>query len=110
MSKIVDLEIHKLNDDFYFLSYTAKWCGPCKRIKPCVNEYVNNLIFRKEITQEEFQLKVNKYIPFFIVVHNYKDPENFDTVEKIQTSNSEEFTKFIKKYTLDTIMTIDENF
>lgn len=108
MSKIVDLEIHKLNDDLHFVSYTAKWCGPCKRVKPIVNEHVNNLILSKEITQEEFQAKVNKYIPFFIVVKNFKDPENFDTVEKIQTSNSEEFLSFIKKYT--TMMTIDENF
>ncbi len=107
MSKIVDLNVHKLNDDFYLVSYTAKWCGPCKRIKPTVNAHVNNLILDKEITQEEFQTKVNKYIPFFVIVRNYKDPENFDTVEKIQTSNSEEFTNFIKKYSL---MTIDENF
>ena len=107
MSKIVNLEIHKLNNDFYFLSYTAKWCTPCKKVKPIVNEYVNNLIISKEITQEEFQTKVNKYIPFFIVAKNYKDPENFRTVEKIQTSNHEEFVSFIKKYPL---MTIDENF
>ncbi len=107
MSKIVDHEIHKLNDDFYFLSYTAKWCGPCKRVKPTVNECVNNLIFSREMPQEEFQEKINKYVPFFIVVKNYKDPENFDIVEKIQTSKSEEFINFIKKYTL---MTIDENF
>lgn len=108
-NKLVNLEVYKLNDNKYFMSYTANWCGPCKRIKPTVLKLVDKYekIYSKELSQHEFQENINIYIPFFIISQNFKDSNNFLTTDKIQTSNEEEIKKF---FNIHNLMNIDENF
>ena len=36
-------ELLKENQNIIFVKFTATWCGPCKRIKPIVDEFISKL-------------------------------------------------------------------
>ncbi len=102
--KIITVEEFKLNDMYNFVSCTAEWCGPCKRIKPHVLTFINKeKLSELKIDQKKYQEEYNKYIPFFII----RDSTG-KTLDSIQTSNRDEFTTFIDKYICMPVL--DENF
>jgi thiol-disulfide isomerase/thioredoxin len=105
--KIINIEEYKLNDKYNFVSCTAEWCNPCKRIKPYVLSFVKNkeLVSELKINQKEYQIEYNKYVPYFIIL----DTSNYlKKLDAIQTSNNEEFSSFINKYVC--IPVLDDNF
>jgi thiol-disulfide isomerase/thioredoxin len=98
-SKIVNIDMYSIDNDKVFIMCTAKWCGPCRLIKPTALEFIKDktLISSKEMNQEEYQSKITKYIPFFIVSTEV-DFENFIFNNSIQTSNKEELTIFMGRF------------
>ncbi len=104
--KIINIEEFKLNDKYNFISCTAEWCNPCKRIKPHVMSFLNDKekVSDLKINQKKYQQEYNKYVPYFIII----DISSKLKLDSIQTSNSEEFTTFINKYMC--IPFLDENF
>jgi thiol-disulfide isomerase/thioredoxin len=117
-------------EECLLVSYTAKWCGPCKKIKPVVIELMNknNYSIWNSTTMEKskFKTDVNDFIPFFqIVTHEIitcpcgtdcGDSEVINTVlDSIQTSNPDEFIDFliknnIKLELVDKKLKLDDNF
>jgi thiol-disulfide isomerase/thioredoxin len=93
LEKKVNMNTYILPNNLYLIACTAEWCGPCRRIKPMVNSLMKEIVNTEIISQSEFQEKINKYIPYFMVVSENKDP-----IENIQTSDKIEFINFIKKY------------
>ena len=106
-AKTINIEEFKLNDKYNFVSCTAEWCNPCKRIKPHVLSFVNNKekVSELKIDQKKYQEVYNKYVPYFIILDTSEDLKKLDA---IQTSNNEEFSLFINKYL--SIPVLDENF
>ena len=90
----INVTKYQLNPNKILVGYTGLWCNPCKKIK----KYIEDSQSRKEcpiiseeiITKVSFQENINKYIPFFEITTN-----DGTLLEKIQTSDSEIFTKFI---------------
>jgi thiol-disulfide isomerase/thioredoxin len=64
-------------------TYTAKWCGPCNRIKLSFPELLKNytLVSTEEMDKELYKKTVNDVIPFF--------------VKSVQTSDTEQFRTFL---------------
>ena len=105
--KTINIEEFKLNDKYNFVSCTAEWCNPCKRIKPHVLSFVKNKekVSELKINQIKYQADYNKYIPYFIILDTSNDLKKIDV---IQTSINEEFNSFINKYICMPVL--DENF
>jgi thiol-disulfide isomerase/thioredoxin len=105
--KTINIEEFKLNDKYNFVSCTAEWCNPCKRIKPHVLSFVKNKekVSELKIDQKKYQVEYNKYVPYFIILDTSDDLKKIDA---IQTSNNEEFSSFIIKYMYMPVL--DENF
>jgi thiol-disulfide isomerase/thioredoxin len=106
MSKLVNIEEFKLSDKYNIIVCTAAWCGPCKNIKPHVLSILSSKEKVSETTmeQEKYQAIYNKYVPYFIIL----DKTLNLWVEKIQSSDAEQFRSFIGKYIPMPIL--DENF
>lgn len=87
-------------------SYTAEWCGPCRRIKPHLAELEKEgkieLIHAKEIPLTENRRK-GLIIPCFDVIkvtgENVDgadvDDSNIEILHSLQTSKSEDLNKFL---------------
>ena len=107
--KLINFVEYRLPKNYTLATYTAEWCNPCKRIKPHVLVVINGLsglsglngldgheiisiVSSEIIEKEEFKKNINPFIPFFVLKNGN------DIVDKIQTSDSEEFSKFIGKY------------
>ena len=73
-------------------SFTASWCAPCTRIKPCLNKLeackAIHLIGTVGISKAD--IRPGMLIPFFQLVD-----ENNTIVRSIQTSKEEELRQFI---------------
>ena len=75
-------------------TYTAKWCGPCTRIKQSFPELLADFIIISESTmvKSAFKKDINDYIPCFVLV----DVQNQITYS-IQTSKEAELKEFINQ-------------
>jgi len=95
MSKQIDLTAYSIGNNCVFITCTASWCMPCNKIKPHVLELLpDKVLLNKVIDKEEYQEKYNKFIPFFMIVNDFIDFDNFKILHTIQTSNIEEFKEF----------------
>ena len=83
MSKIIEVTNNYFDlstNKYIFLFFTATWCGPCKNIKPKLEEIANklinpNIIFYKiDIGEnEDLAEKMNvKSVPTFILIKDKK--------------------------------------
>tara|TARA_Y100001958_G_C21247117_1_gene578098 strand:- start:5321 stop:5635 length:315 start_codon:yes stop_codon:yes gene_type:complete len=83
MSKLIEVMDNQFDmstNKYIFLFFTASWCGPCKSIKPKIEEIANklvnpNLIFYKiDISEnEELAEKMNvKSVPTFVLIKDGK--------------------------------------
>ena len=78
--EVTDNQFDMSTNKYIFLFFTATWCGPCKSIKPKIEEIANkllndNIIFYKiDIGgNEELAEKMNvKSVPTFILVKDGK--------------------------------------
>lgn len=113
MEKIINVTKWLINDERYFVAYTATWCNPCKKIKPfveiCMSEFTQ--ISMDDITTKPEHIK---FIPHFEIVpknrigtlinhtdssgnHNLiNDDKSSDPIYSIQTSNSKDLYDFLK--------------
>ena len=84
----------------YLISYTAKWCGPCQRVKPALLELTSMYIHKgsQEIPKNKRPSHV-EFIPWF-------DLLDYDgnITASIQTSKATDLATFLP------LMFIDENF
>lgn len=83
MSKLIEVVDSKFDlstNKYIFLFFTASWCGPCKSIKPQIEEIANkivnkNIIFYKiDIGEnEELAEKMNvRSVPTFVLIKDGK--------------------------------------
>lgn len=92
--KIINVNKWKLDKNRYLVSYTALWCKPCKRIKEYINE--NKLLDSYEHVESNIEIVKTdrpdhvKLIPHFDIVL-----EDNTIIKSMQSSNPDEFIKFI---------------
>ncbi len=87
----VDVTVYEINENTQFCSYTATWCGPCKRIKP------------KVIEKTLFKSFFNEFVPFFVI------NKNDELIDSIQTSDELLLKQFLSKNGIN-VMILDEDF
>ena len=89
--KEININKWRISPDKYLISYTAKWCGPCQRIKPTLLELTkNNKHIGGKTIPKDTRPEHVKFIPWFDIVM-----EDETVTNSIQTSNTEELTKFL---------------
>ena len=93
-------------DNMYLISYTAKWCKPCQKIKPMLldlmssREHVGSKEFNKDHRPEHV-----KFIPWFDVIDSHGK-----IVKSIQTSKDDELIKFVEPYSFNKKFILDDDF
>ncbi len=102
----VNVTIYEINKNTCFYTYTATWCGPCKRIKPKVIEIMSKLghkVLNQEIIEKTFfKENINEFVPFFVV----KSDEKTDS---IQTSDELLLKQFLSKNAIS-MLVLDDDF
>jgi len=121
----IDLTVYEIKKSVHLYTYTAKWCGPCMRIKPKVVEIMskhNYKVLSQEIIEKtEFKEKVNEFVPFFVVMSfgQIYCPDGLQTcdvlhskfrkVASIQTSDEQKLRNFFSDYNIGE-MVLDDDF
>ncbi len=90
---IIHVNKWKLNDDMYLVSYTALWCGPCRRIKEYIKE--NKLLEKYEHLISDIEI-IKTERPSHVKLIPHFDIEVDEVVIKsMQSSDPENFINFI---------------
>lgn len=125
---IIDVLIYDIGNNILFYAYTAKWCAPCRKIKPIFIEIMSNNNFKlintytitkdeyKKITNDneiyfvvkEHKLIYHNYIPFF-EIREIVNEKNIYIRDIIQTSDETLFKKFLQKNSIIKL-DLDDNF
>ncbi len=118
---IIDVTIYKININTELRAYTAIWCGPCKRIKPIVRDFMNknnyNIIDFYQIDKSIFKKDVNEFVPFFQLIKKvyvnvspgFGKIVDGDIIDSIQTSEEMKFYSFLSKNKITTFV-LDNDF
>lgn len=89
--KKININKWELFNGQYLISYTAKWCSPCQRIKPVLLELTKTRkhLGSKEVGRTKRPEHV-KFIPWFDIVD--KDEK---IVKSLQSSKEEDLKSFL---------------
>jgi thiol-disulfide isomerase/thioredoxin len=120
----IDVTVYKINDETKLYTYTATWCGPCKRIKPIVIDIMSKnkykMLSQEIIEKTVFKKTINEFVPFFVIERYVDTCYNEDGIEddiystdietdSIQTSDEHLFRNFLSKNGVN-IMVLDDDF
>ena len=68
---IIDVTVYEIDKNSQLHTYTATWCGPCKKIKPIVIDIMSKrgykIISQTTIEKAVFKRDINEFVPFFIL-------------------------------------------
>lgn len=104
--KVINVNKWLINEslNLYLISYTATWCGPCKKIKPTLLNITSKLSHKgsKEIPRNKKPEHV-KFIPWFDIL----DTNNV-IINSVQTSDSITLNDFLKPFINNNINITDD--
>jgi thiol-disulfide isomerase/thioredoxin len=95
--KRIDVTIYDLKPGVRLYVYSGKWCAPCQKIKPVVEEFAASRGLKGvdygTLSKDTYVSTVHSYVPFFSV--QYADTG----VEfELQSSQKEEVLPFIERH------------
>jgi len=113
-NSVIDVSEYKIGS-IKLYTYTATWCGPCRRIKPKVIDIMSKknykLIKYYTLEKKEFKERINDFVPFFVIT-NEDDFHEESSIDSIQTSDEKLLIEFLTKNGIDVslIPLLDDDF
>ncbi len=100
----IDVNVYEINENTYLCTYTALWCGPCKRIKPKLIEIMSGHVLQKQevIEKSLFKETINDCIPFFVIL------KNGSKIDSIQTSDENLLKSFLSNNGINVLVLNDD--
>ena len=81
----------------YLLDFSAKWCGPCQRIKPffeelkLINTEINFIVYDVDIDTDVTKLFNVECMPTFVAI------KNGEIIERLEGSSKDKLNLIVEK-------------